>query len=149
MIKHILITLGVLIMFYPPTASKAFAPDTELKDKPLTEIVQHFAEEYDYPSNVLLKVMECESGGVQSVKGDGGLSHGVFQIQKETWSRFTKQMGEELNITSPMDQAKVAAWAFKNGHGDEWTTYVAIRKGGTYTFWYKQEQRYYTVHCKL
>lgn len=119
------------------------------KEKTVHQAIAEFAALYGSSAPVLEKVMECESGGMQETKGDHGQSLGVFQIQPDTWRRFTSEMGATLDIASPADQAQVAAWAFAHGHGDEWTTYVAIRKGGSYTFWYRLEDRYFTVHCKL
>lgn len=129
--------------------AKAEAPIRTVQEMSLQEVVYHYAEEYGTPGDVLNQVMLCESRGEQDTKGDHGMSHGIFQIQTETWKRFTKEMGESLDINSPIDQSKVAAWAFANGHAGEWTTYVALKNGGTYTFWYKLEKRYYTVHCKM
>lgn len=127
----------------------AYAPVLALKDQPIENIVTYFSDQNKIDPKLALSVMSCESGGSQNVTSDHGLSHGVFQIQKETWIRFTKEMGETLDYDSPYDQAKVATWAFAHDHGPEWTTYVAIMNGGSYTFYSHIEHRKITVHCKL
>ena len=55
--------------------------------------------------------MRCESNGKQNTVSDGGRSIGVFQYQKPTWERHSKEYGEELDRNSPYDQAKLATWA--------------------------------------
>lgn len=124
-------------------------PQVPLRERPIEEIVTHFSIENGIEPSVALAVMGCESHGIQSTVGDHGLSLGIFQIQKATWKRFTKEMGEDLDISSPYDQARVATWAMGNGHSGEWTTYVALTHGGKYTFWYKLEKKEYTVYCKM
>lgn len=153
-IKLLIVGLVVIAasLFTMLKASAAEAPVqqniTPIQDMPIDDIVAYWANYYNYPSSTLLKVMSCESEGEAATKGDHGQSVGVFQIQKETWARFTKAMGETLDRNSSFDQAKVAAWAFANNKGNEWTTYRAIMNGGSYTFFYKLENRMYTVYCK-
>jgi hypothetical protein len=151
-IKGLVLWLIVWILamvFFPLKRTKAEAPELPLKEQSIEKIVTHFANEYEVDSELLLKVMECESHGNPNTVGDGGRSRGIFQIQKPTWDRFTKGMGETLDYTSSFDQAKVAAWAFANGKAGEWTTYVAIQKGGTYSFYSRQLQKHFTVKCSL
>ncbi len=136
----ILLTTGV---------ARAQAPEIALKDQPIEAIVTHYAKENGVDPKFALSVMACESGGSQSVISDGGRSRGVFQIQKPTWERFTKEMGEVLDYTSAMDQAKVAMWAFANDHEDEWTTVVALKKGGTYSFYSRQLHKHFIVKCSM
>lgn len=139
--------LIILIGLFRPAA--ALAPEQKLQDRPLPDIVRYFADQYDFSPEVLLKVMECESHGDQSVLGDGGRAVGIYQIHQETWNRFTKGMGETLDRDSAFDQAKVAAYAFSHGHANEWTTFRAIMNGGTYSFYSKLLQKHFTVVCKL
>ena len=152
MIKRSLISILIVAVASLITLGKASAADAPvlaLADQPLPTIVTYFATQYSVDPVLALSVMECESHGIQGTVSDHGLSKGIFQIQQATWNRFTKEMGETLNIDSPMDQAKVATWAFANGHGGEWTTYVAIKKGGSYTFYDRLEHKDMTVHCSL
>lgn len=144
-----LIVWSLAMVFLPLKRSKAEAPELPLKEQSIENVVTYFAKENGVDHELLLKVMECESHGNPNTVGDGGRSRGIFQIQKPTWDRFTKGMGETLDYTSSFDQAKVAAWAFANGHGNEWTTAVAIKKGGTYSFYSKQLKQHFTVRCKL
>lgn len=153
---RILIVILAFVLAMPFSILKASAAEApivqnpiDIRDMPIDDIIAYWANYYNYPSNVLQQVMTCESQGEAATKGDDGQSVGIFQIQQETWNRFTKEMGVTLDRDSSFDQAEVAAYAFSHGHGDDWTTYRAIENGGTYTFYYKLEQRMYTVTCKM
>lgn len=144
-----LIVWSLAMVFLPLKRTKAEAPELPLQDQPIENIVTHFANEYGVSPELMLAVMRCESNGNPNTVGDGGRSRGVFQIQKPTWDRFTKEMGETLDYTSSFDQAKVASWAFSEGHGDEWSTYRSIKNGGVYSFYSRQLKGYFTVRCSL
>lgn len=90
----------------------------------------------------------CESGG-KAVSGDSGHANGVLQIHEPTFERWERKMGEDLNYDSTMDQIKIGAWAFSQGdeYRNQWTMYVALKKGGTYSFYSKLLGKHYTVHC--
>jgi hypothetical protein len=107
----------------------AIAPDVALKDKPIPQIVEHFAKEYKTSPTLLVKVMNCESSGRQSAVGDSGKARGIFQFHKPTWDRFTDLMGETLDRENAVDQAKVASWAFAHGYQSHWTCYRTVMKG--------------------
>jgi hypothetical protein len=147
--KHTIIIL--LLAFLFTTNLYAQAPVTELKDQPIKAIVTHFAKEHGVKPEIALAVMECESQGKQNVPpGDGGRAVGIYQFHNETWIRLSKKYyGEVLDKHSGFDQAKVATASFAGGDGDEWTTYVAIQKGGTYTFHSRLMKKTYTVTCKV
>ena len=53
-------------------------------------------------------------------------------------------MGEEgLDYTSEYDQLKVGTYAMAHPElAKEWTTYVAIQKGGTYSFYSKINKKH-------
>lgn len=57
-----------------------------------------------------VRVVNCESGGVVDVLGDGGLAQGIFQIHIYGWTQgyheaFTDFEGEAFN---PVDNALLA-----------------------------------------
>lgn len=109
--------------------------------------IAFYANVYGSSASDLLTVAECESHFRQATVSDLGMSIGIFQIQGPTWVRFTREMGEKLDRNSSLDQAKVASWAFANNKGTEWTTYVALKNGGTYSFYSKQLKKHFTVRC--
>ena len=114
------------------------------------EQVVYFSNLYGGNANVALAVMDCESGGNHKTSSDGGRSNGVFQFQKSTFLRMEKEFGEDLNYTSQFDQIKLASWALTQPiKAREWTTYVAIEKGGKYSFWSSQNKRHYTIFCSV
>lgn len=126
----------------------------EIKINPLDltpiEQIEYFSTMYGGNPAIAKKVMECESNGNHKTSGDGGRSNGIFQFQKSTFLRMEKEFGEDLDYTSQFDQIKLGSWALTQPNlAREWTTYVAIQKGGKYSFWSSQMQRHYTVYCKL
>lgn len=115
-----------------------------------TQQVIYFSELYGGNPTIALKVMDCESNGNHKTSGDGGRSNGIFQFQKSTFLRMEKEFGEDLDYTSQYDQIKLASWALAQPKkAREWTTYVAIEKGGKYSFWSSQNNRHFTVYCKV
>lgn len=137
------------MIFFPLQRSKAEAPELPLKDQPIENIVRYFAQENGLDEDIAVRVMQCESRGLQSTVGDNGHAIGIFQYWRDTWERHSKEFGETLDINSQYDQARLATWAIANGKGNEWTTYVAIKKGGTYSFYSKQLKKHFTVKCEL
>lgn len=146
--QSILLTFVVIFLLYP-TQDKAAGLTIHPEEYTLEGQVVYFSKLYNTNPALVSKVMECESNGKQSAVGDYGLSRGVMQFQKETFNRLSKLMGEELNYNSSFDQIKLATWAIANGHGSNWTAYRAIMNGGSYTFYSRQLQQWYIVHCKL
>ena len=126
----------------------------EIKINPLDltpiEQIEYFSTMYGGNPAIAIKVMECESNGNHKTSGDGGRSNGIFQFQKSTFLRMEKEFGEDLDYTSQFDQIKLGSWALAQPRlAREWTTYVAIKNGGKYSFWSSQMQRHYTVYCKV
>ena len=149
--KKIIVSLVLLFSLLGfPTKDSA----EEIKINPLDltpeQQVIYFSDLYGGDYKVALKVMECESGGNHKTSGDGGRSNGIFQFQKSTFLRMEKEFGEDLNYSSQYDQIKLASYALsKEELAKEWTTWVSIQNGGKYSFWSSQNNRYYTVYCKL
>lgn len=123
----------------------AEAPEREMT---LKETVSYYAQVNGVDPNLALSMMMCESEGKQGAIGDGTHAVGIFQYWPETWKRHsTKYFGEVLDRKSTIDQAKVATAAIAGGDAKEWTSYRALKNGGSYTFFYKLEQKYITVRC--
>ena len=135
-----------LILFIPN--SHAESPVLPLDKQPIEVIVTHFANENGVDPTLMLNVMKYESGGKQSTVSDKGMSRGIFQYQKETFARHSKEFGEKLDYNSPYDQAKLASWAIANGKGNEWTVYRCLNNGGSYSFYSRQLKKHFTVSCK-
>ncbi len=130
--------------------SRAEAPDRELKDYSAKELVNYYAIYYKQDPALLQKVAGCESNYNQKLKGDNGLATGIFQYHKGTWESFSKLLGEELDINSVNDQAKLTAFIFTNYPKLKihWTTYTAIKNGGTYSFYSKLLKKSFVVKCR-
>lgn len=132
--------------------TKDYAEDIKINplDLSTTEQVIYFSNLNGGDAEVALKVMECESGGNHSAKGDGGRSNGIFQFQKSTFLRMEKMLGEDLNYDSKYDQIKLASFALSKPElAREWTAFVAIEKGGKYAFWSRQLNKHFVVYCRL
>lgn len=145
----LLVTCSLLGLHPQSTLSE----ELQIADMPYTIQINHFANLYGVDSRLVSKVIECESGGKHSSNGDGGRSHGIAQIQKPTWDwmekMYQKEYNEDLNYNSAFDQIKLTTYMISKGEGHNWTTYVAIQKGGKYSFYSSQMKRHYTVYCKL
>lgn len=157
MIKFILsMLLGIGIVLLLPSITKdnyieAHAPVRTVKNYSVPELIEHYAVVYNQDPQLLKSVAYCESRYKTSLKGDGGRAYSVFQIHKPTFERWEKQMGQDLDYNNYRDHIKLAAWAFSKGESyrDDWTTYVAIRKGGTYSFYSKLLKKHYTIRCNM
>jgi len=150
LIKKIIV-LGLilpLVVFAKPKLTE------ELHINPLDldpqQQVVYFSNLYGGNPDIALKVMDCESSGSHSAKGDGGRSNGIFQFQKSSFERMEKDFGEDLNYTSQYDQIKLASYALASKkYQNEWTSFRAIMNGGKYSFYSSQMKRHYTIYCKL
>ena len=123
----------------------------ELKEYSVTALVEHFAEEYKTDPAVMLKIGQCESGFDENAwnKSDpNGGSHGYMQFQTSTFYSYAKKLNiENPDIKDKVQQAQVSAYMFSIGEGKQWTTYMAYKNGGTYTFT-DRKGKTHTVHCK-
>lgn len=153
MLKTLTKILIVLVIAYLivklPVSYAVEAPSVPINERTYEQQITYYAELYNFNTAIALKVAECESGYSNKAKGDSGLSNGIYQFQKPTFTQFSKEMGETLDYTNPHDQIKLAMWAMANGHARSWTAYRAIVNGGTYTFYSKQLKKTFTVVCKL
>jgi hypothetical protein len=148
-------TIGMLLLFSllglnPQRTSLA---NLQIQDAPISVQIDHFAKLYGVDGSIVSKVIECESEGRHyaengMIQGDGGLSMGIAQFQKSTFERMEKKLGEDLNYESSFDQIKLLSFAISQGWGREWTAYRAIMNGGTYSFYSRQLNKHFTVHCK-
>jgi soluble lytic murein transglycosylase-like protein len=117
------VLVGLILSFYSPSTSIAEAPTppVPIKQPTVQELVSKYAMINGLSPEKLLLIAKCESGFNQKAIGDHGLAIGIFQFHQQTWDSFSQKMGEELDIHSANDQAKLASWAFKNGLQSHWT----------------------------
>lgn len=148
--KHILNISVLLILLVSLFAFRvdAEAPDDQ-RELTVEETVAHYAYINNVDQRLVLSMMKCESEGKQGAVGDGTHAVGIFQYWPETWNRHSNKYGKKLDRNSFKDQAELATWAVANGMGREWTSYRAIMNGGSYTFFYKLQNKKITVYCDL
>lgn len=129
-IYKLFLVVGIVYCSISVHTLYAEAPIETVKSQTsIEEYVRYYAFVYKTSADILLDVMNCESGGSMKPKGsnDGGRAHGAFQFHIPTWEMFSKELGENLDITSAEDQAKLAAWAFSKGYGSHWTCLRLVR----------------------
>lgn len=109
----------------------ANAPDREVKDYSVKEMITYYANYYGANEKELLAVVKCESNFRTEVYGDGKRAFGLLQYHQPTFTHFASLMGEELDYNSPHDQIKLTAWIFTNypqykKHWTCWTSHFKV-----------------------
>jgi len=145
----VLIALAIITTVIKTREAKAQPVVVDIRTESIEKQVEYFTNLYGGDIAVNLKVIECESNGIVTTIGDSGRSYGLAQFQKPTFNWMAKEFGEELDYKSPYDQIKLMTWAISKGYGSNWTTYVAIKHGGTYKFYSSQLKKHFIVKCKL
>lgn len=115
------------------------------------EVITYYSNLYGADEALLLKMAECESGFNQGSLGDSGRAVGIYQYHAGTFKHYAKLFGQELDYYSAHDQAMLTAWLSVNKPEslNEWTSYRAIRNGGTYAFYSKLLQKHFVVTCEI
>lgn len=151
----ICLVVAIAIMLPSPFTkhyiSEAEAPKITLEDYSVPQLIEYYSGIYHQDPALLKKVAECESKYGKNLKGDSGLAFSVYQFHKNTFDNWSKEFGEKLDYGSYHDHIKLAVWSFAQGenHRNAWTTYVAIKRGGTYSFYSKQLKKSFVVKCSL
>lgn len=77
--------------------------------------------------NLVINIMECESGGRYNVVGDDGVSVGIVQFQKATFNEFKRRANMPKAVwKNPIDQLRLMVWMLNNGYGKHWTCYRTL-----------------------
>ncbi len=119
-------------------------------DGSIPELIDYIAPQFGQSPELIKKIAWCEANYRHFPIHDGGQGVGTTGILKTTFNGWTKQMGRtDLKYESNYDQLYVMAWAFSQGENyrDDWTTYVAYQKGGSYTFIDRYGVKH-TARCK-
>lgn len=145
----IIIALVLVISLLGIFPQRLISQGLEISEQSVTNQIDYFATLYGADSRIVKRVVDCESNGLHSAKGDGGRSVGIAQFQKATFLDLEYKMGEDLNYSSSFDQLKLLTWSIANGHGNRWTAYRALKNGGVYSFHSTQLNRDFTVRCPL
>ena len=147
------ITLGLL--FIPlNTQSETSIPSNpvvEIKEPTIVELTEKIAPAFNQDPKLIEKIIYCESGGtIQS--HDGGRAFNITGIHDTTFNywlkEYEKEYNETLNKDSSYDQIKMMSFAFSKGYANQWTTMVAYKNGGSYTFYSKLLGKTFTARCK-
>lgn len=149
-IKTMVVSAMALLLIISAKVTIAESPIYEHKEKTPEELITYYANMYGADVDELLKVAQCESKMGKDNIGDSGNAIGLYQYWNDTWLRFSKLLGEDLDINNMNDQARLTAYIFAN-HPElktHWTSYVAIKNGGVYSFYSKKLGRHFKVYCK-
>lgn len=86
-------------------------------------------------SQIVLKILQCESNFRSNVYGDGGKAYGIAQFHKPTFDRFALKAAPEMikaglwppQYKNPTHQVFLLGWAIKHHYGKSWTCYTKIK----------------------
>lgn len=80
--------------------------------------------------NLVINIIECESGGRYNAVGDDGVSVGIAQFQKNTFEEMKKLAKmPRLRWKNPIDQLRLTVWMLDHGYGNRWTCYRKLKGG--------------------
>jgi hypothetical protein len=161
----IMVLLAILSLITISSKGNAEAPSITVAPEPIIIIepvvttdevlipidyINKWADFYKTDKVELGKIASCESNMGVIKTGDKGLAHGLYQYHTGTWLKAEKLIKEDLDINDIEDQAKMTAflWAKYPSWKTQWTTYVAYKNGGTYSFYSRVLEGHYTVVCK-
>lgn len=158
MLKHTIIAMMILISTVAQANTGQVemfkeTPYVEVKEKTVDEMIIEIAPMFNQEPSLIKKIIYCESGG--EVKShDGGRGTNITGIHNTTFDywlkKYEKEYNETLNKESTYDQIKMMSWAFSQGedYRRQWTSYVAYKNGGEYTFYSSLLKGTYTSRCK-
>lgn len=117
------------LLSYKPVIASAPAPVMPIILTPQQQLAQ-FAKEYNANYEEMAKTIQGESGWQETVIGDHGLAYGIAQFHKDTFLRWSKEMGLTLDYHSTTDQLQVMAYAFGKGvkYKSAWTAWRNLQK---------------------
>ena len=150
----IIIILFLTILPFLHTKSEVIITPNPVivKEEPtIAELTEKIAPAFNQDPKLIEKIIYCESGGtIQS--HDGGRAFNITGIHDTTFNgwlkEYEKEYHETLNKDSSYDQIKMMSWAFSKGYSNQWTTMVAYKNGGSYTFYSKLLGGTFTARCK-
>lgn len=108
----------------------AKADELSLEDQ-ITLYIDAMANVYGQSASRMRAVANCESAYKQdaeraiTVYGDKGKAYSLWQFHKQTFLKWEKESGMDLDYGSWRDQTKLAGWAWSQGRSyrDDWTCY--------------------------
>lgn len=108
----------------------AEAPDREIKDYSVKEMINYYANYYQADEKELLAVIKCESGFRPEVYGDGKQAFGLLQYHRKTFDKFASLYGQNLEYYSALDQIKLTSYIFANypQYKTQWSCYNMQKK---------------------
>lgn len=153
------IIIGVTILLIPQIIINRHPIEVktiELQAAPVPDtvvgMIDYIAPQFGQDPQLISKIAWCESG--HKVKShDGGRAVNITGIHDRTFDGwlplYKADRGETLNKDSTFDQIKMMSWAFSKGssYRNQWTTYVAYTKGGTYAFYSRLLKDHFVVKC--
>lgn len=107
--------------------------------------INYYSELYDVDSGIISKVIQCESKfNPNAHNPNGENSWGLVQINLNSHPEITQEQALDTNFSINYLVNNISL-----GNGRMWTSYRAIKNGGTYTFFSSTLKKQITVYCKL
>ena len=119
--KLYIVALLGLFFANPAYALSPTPPPIPLSEKPVSEIVEYFATQYNVSARKMLNTMQCESSLNVVAIGDNGNSFGLSQIYLPAHRNITQEQAQDAVFAS-----EFMAKEFSEGHAYEWTCYRNI-----------------------
>ena len=164
-VTYILIAIvaGVLLSLVSfNTSVTAVAPGAEAQPAKVPETVEewidYYATKYELSPTLrrdLKNTGWCESGFGIAKQGDWSnkeqkyLAYSVFQIHRPTFNAWSNKLGKKLDYNNYVHHIELAAWAFSQGESyrNDWSMYVALKNGGTFSFYSNLLGKHFTITC--
>jgi hypothetical protein len=147
--------LGAIVFLWIAIAfsqEKGENPVIETKELSVWELASISAMRFGQDPVLINKIIMCESGGrVLPHDGNRGVNAtGIHDKSFNYWlPEYVKETGEQLDITTMYGQVTMLAWRFSKGEKarEAWTSYRAIKNGGTYAFYSTLLKKHFVVKC--
>lgn len=141
-----IVGVALIISLYA-SSTKVIADPLEIvspTDMTIEGQINYYSELYDVDSDTINKVIQCESKFNPNAHNPNGEdSWGLVQINLDSHPEITKEQALDTNFS-----INYLAENISDGNGRMWTSYRAIKNGGSYTFWSSTLHKSITVVCK-
>lgn len=109
------VLVAILVVSMPKQADSL---DTPLNEKPVQQIIEHFAKQYNVSSERIINTLKCESSLNPNAIGDKGKSFGIAQIHIPSHPKVSIEQAKD-----PVFSAEFTAKEFSRGNAKIWTCY--------------------------
>lgn len=122
------VVLGIILSAFSLRPTYAQAPIRGINEYTPQEQLAYFAKQYGASYEEMNRTIICESNWNPNSTGDHGLANNVTQFHKDTFVRWSKELGKNLDYTSTKDHLELMSFAFSKGihYKRAWTCFSKI-----------------------